>query len=76
MVDHERHESHDSRALNGGRELALVPGADAGTAARHDLRVRRDEAAERGAVFVVDGVLVIGAERADFVFWLAFRHNL
>lgn len=47
-------QGHEARALDGVRELALVPATDAGALARHDLAERRQVAAERVRVLVVN----------------------
>ena len=67
-------EAGDARALNGVRELALVPSADAGAASGHDLGVRGDEPAQSGGILIVDDALIIGAKGADGVFGFAFGH--
>ena len=51
-----------------------MPGAHAGAAARHYFAVRGNKPAQGASLFVVDRVLIIGAERTDVVFWFAGRH--
>lgn len=49
-----RQQSHKSRALDREGEFALVPGADAGAFARHDLSKGGKVATKRVRIFVVD----------------------
>jgi hypothetical protein len=63
---HVRQQSHRASALDRVRQLALVPGAAAGDAARNDLAALGDEAAQTTHVFVVDEVDLVRAELADF----------
>ncbi len=49
-----RNQCHESRALDRGCELTLVPRADAGAFARHDLSEGRQVTAKRICILVVD----------------------
>ncbi len=71
-----RQDGHEARALDGGRELALVPHAHTRALARHDLAEGRQVTAQHVGIFVVDGFDVLLAERALPVdrFWS--RHSL
>ena len=57
--------------LDGGRKFALVPAADAASAGRGDLRVRRDELVQKFRVFIINIYDIIDAEKTLFWFWLA-----
>jgi hypothetical protein len=52
-------------ALNGDGHQALVPGAGTRLAARADLAIFGDEAAELICLFVIDDRIVVSAELAD-----------
>src|SRR5215207_8003964 len=60
-VAHVRQEGDLAGALDGGRDLVLVPAARARDAARADLAAVRDELAERRDVLVVDVVDLVAA---------------
>lgn len=47
-------ERHDAGALDGHRQLSLVPGTDAGARSRQDLHVEIDEAAQSARILVID----------------------
>jgi hypothetical protein len=49
-----RKQPHKARALDGIRELALMPLAHAGALARHDLAETRKVPAERIRVFIIN----------------------
>ena len=68
-----RNEREVARALDRRRQLALVTRADAAQAARQDLAVVGDEAAERAVILVVDEADARLAERAGL--WWA-SHGL
>ena len=53
-----------ARLLDGERETALVAGADAGKAARHNLAPLGDETLKQADVAVADGVDLLDAEFA------------
>src|SRR4051794_11502322 len=59
-----RQQRDGARPLDRERQLALVPGAVAGDAARDDLAALAQEAAEDARVLVVDQHLLVGAEAA------------
>lgn len=63
-MHHEWEQGHEARALDGGRELALVPGADAGALARHDLAEGGQVALQIVRIFVADRVDICATERA------------
>lgn len=79
-MNDERHQSGHASALDRDRELALVPGAHAALAARHDLAVGRHEPAQGERVLVIDGALVVHAERTvlrlGFLLSVRWRHVL
>ncbi len=76
LPDHEWQQCHVARALDGVRELALVPGADAGALAGHDLAEGRQVTLERFRVLVVNGGHVLPAEPAGTVRCFCFGgHN-
>ncbi len=52
-------------ALDGGGELALILGLDAGDSPVEDFAALRDEAPEQDDVFVVDVLDLLGREGAD-----------
>ena len=59
------HESDGSRALDGGRELALMLCTGTGHAAGKDLTALAGETAKTGNVLIIDMLDLIYAERAD-----------
>jgi hypothetical protein len=56
LTNQVREQSHEASALDGVRELALVPGADAGALARNDFAEGREVTLKRFRVLVVDGL--------------------
>jgi len=71
LAQGERNERHESRALDGLRELALMRGAGTAAASRDNLGVGRHEALQETRVFVIEVVDRVGAEVAGFGFqWL------
>ena len=76
MIYDERHEAGDAGPLDRGRKLALVPSAHATTAARHYFTIGGNKPAQSASLFVINRILVIGAEWTDVVFWFAGWHNL
>src|SRR5437868_4736505 len=62
------------RALDRGRQLALMPRAHAAQAARENLAMVRDKAAERAIIFVVDEVHARLAERTGLL-WPSHVHS-
>ena len=53
-----------SGALYGLREFSLVRGADPGMLRIDDLRLSRNEAANKTDFFIIDEVQVLGTEKA------------
>jgi hypothetical protein len=71
-----RQKRHDAGTFDGLRQLALVPGANAGPLGREDLHVKIHETAQKPGIFVIDISHLIGAEEALFFFFgLVVIHN-
>lgn len=68
-------QGHESRALDGVRELALVPLAHTGALARHDLPEGRKVSAERIRIFVINGYRIHTAEMTLLMFNWLLGHN-
>jgi hypothetical protein len=62
-------QSHDAGALDGLRQLALMPGADAGAFGRQNFHVKINETAQKTGVFVIDVADLIGAKKTFFFFF-------
>jgi hypothetical protein len=77
LLDHVWNKSHKAGALHRVCEFTLVPLADAGTLAGHDLSETGEVATERIRVFVINDVLIHFAEvaRMRFCFLPARSHN-
>ena len=66
---------HDARALDGLRQLALVPGADAGAFGRQNFHMKIHIAAQEASIFVINVFHAVGAEETFFFFfWLIVIH--
>ena len=61
-----RNQREEARALDGGRELALVLRLGAGDPARHDLAVLGEVLAQGVEILVIDLYHVLGGELAEF----------
>lgn len=70
-----REQGHETRALDGVRQLALVPGADAGAFARDDLAEGRQVALQHIRVLIVDGFDVLLAEGTLGAHHFRFGHS-
>lgn len=70
-----RQETHEPCALDGVRQLALVPLAHAGTLARDDLSETGEVAAERVRILVVNCRRMHAAEMTGSFFLLLLCHN-
>jgi hypothetical protein len=60
-----RQQGQVASALNSDGHQALVPGAGTRLAARADLAIFGDEAAELICLFIINDCIVVGAELAD-----------
>lgn len=68
-------QGHESRTLDGVRELALVPLTHAGALARHDLPEGRNVSAERIRIFVINRYRIHAAEMTLLMFNWFLGHN-
>lgn len=68
LAQGERNERHESRALDGLRQLTLVGGAGTTAASRDNFCVGRHETLQKTGVFVIDVVDRVRAEVAGFGF--------
>jgi len=59
-----RQQSHESRLLDCGGKLALMLRADVRVTRVDDLRLARNEPAQKVYLFIVDVLQVLGAEEA------------
>jgi hypothetical protein len=77
LADQIRKQSHVARTLDGVGQLALMPGADAGALAGHDLAEGRQVTLKRVGVLIIDLVNVLLAEPAGPVhrFLVLHGHN-
>src|SRR3954447_22000846 len=64
LADHVGQQTEETRALDGARELTLLPRRDRGDAARHDLAALRDVTHQQLGILVVDLRRVGTCERA------------
>ncbi len=68
-------QGHETRTLDGVGEFALMPLADAGTLARHDLPEGRKVSAKGIGIFVINHRRIHAAKVALFRFDWLFSHN-